>query len=90
MRVRVQLLLELTARNDTYRKGLLAAASGLSAQEAVILADLERNGLQVPQLHDVLCGGHVLVDDPQLYESWLFPEVAQYSYSYGEGTSSSE
>ena len=76
MRTRVQLLLELTARNDTYRKGLLAAASGLSAQEAVILADLERNGLQVPQLHDVLCGGHVLVDDPQLYESWRFPEVS--------------
>jgi hypothetical protein len=38
----------------------------------VILADLERNGLQVPQLHDVLCGGHVLVDDPQLYEDWRF------------------
>jgi len=76
MRTRVQLLLELTARNDTYREGLLSAASGLSAQEAAILADLERNGLQVPQLHDVLCGGHVLVDDPQLYEAWLFPEVS--------------
>lgn len=24
--------------------------------------------MQVPQLHDVLCGGHVLVDDPALYE----------------------
>jgi hypothetical protein len=76
MRTRVQLLLQLTARNDTYRDGLLAAASGLSEQEAAILADLERNGLQVPQLHDVLCGGHVLVDDPQLYESWRFPEAS--------------
>jgi hypothetical protein len=63
-------MIEITARAGAYRKGLLAAVRRLGPGEALILADLERNGLQVPQLHDVLCGGHVLVDDPRLYESW--------------------
>ncbi|HWM36345.1 MAG TPA: hypothetical protein VNS49_04380 [Streptomyces sp.] len=69
-RRRVRLLIEITARAGAYRKGLVTAVRRLSPEEAAILADLERNGLQVPQLHDVLCGGHVLVDDPQLYEDW--------------------
>ena len=30
----------------------------------------------MPQLHDVLCGGHVLIDDPQLYENWRFTKVS--------------
>ncbi|MFJ1704819.1 hypothetical protein [Kitasatospora sp. NPDC088346] len=80
-RTRVRLLIELTAHNGTYRKGLLAAAAGLSPQEATILADLEGHGLQVPQLHDVLCGGHVLVDDRELYDAWLFPEVSHHRLS---------
>ena len=42
----------------------------------MVLADLEGHGLQVPQLHDVLCGGHVLVDDPELYEEWRFDKVS--------------
>ena len=57
-------MIEITARAGEYRKGLLAAAARLSPEEAAIISDLERHGLQVPQLHDVLCGGHVLVDDP--------------------------
>ncbi|WP_189931105.1 hypothetical protein [Streptomyces sulfonofaciens] len=65
-------MIEITARAGAYRKGLVTAVGRLSPEEAAILADLERNGLQVPQLHDVLCGGHVLVDDPQLYEDWRF------------------
>ncbi len=69
-------MIEITARAGEYRKGLLAAAERLGPEEAAILADLERHGLQVPQLHDVLCGGHVLVDDPQLYEDWKFPSVS--------------
>ncbi|QPP07822.1 hypothetical protein G4Z16_17030 [Streptomyces bathyalis] len=69
-RRRVRLMIEITARAGAYRKGLVSAVGRLSPDEATILADLERNGLQVPQLHDVLCGGHVLVDDPQLYEDW--------------------
>jgi hypothetical protein len=81
MRTRMRLLIELTARNAAYRKGLLAAASGLSPEEAAIMGDLERHGLQVPQLHDVLCGGHVLVDDPELYEQWRFPEVSHQRLS---------
>ncbi|MEZ0069346.1 hypothetical protein ABIA32_005390 [Streptacidiphilus sp. MAP12-20] len=75
-RTRVRILIELTARTGTYRKGLLAASSRLSPEEAAIIADLERHGLQVQQLHDVLCGGHVLVDDPRLYETWSFPETS--------------
>ncbi len=64
VKTRVRLLIEITARAGEYRKGLLSAVAQLSREEASIIADLERHGLQVPQLHDVLCGGHVLVDDP--------------------------
>lgn len=72
VRTRVRLMIEITARAGSYRKGLVSAAERLSPEEAVILADLEAHGLQVPQLRDVLRGGHVLVDDPQLYEDWRF------------------
>ncbi|MCM2577791.1 hypothetical protein [Streptomyces meridianus] len=76
-RRRVRLMIEITARAGAYRKGLEAAVRRLGPEEAAILADLERNGLQVPQLHDVLCGGHVLVDDPELYEAWRFDKVSR-------------
>ena len=33
------------------------------------------------QLHDVLCGGHVLIDDPQLYEDWRFTPVSHLRIS---------
>jgi hypothetical protein len=69
-------MIQITARAGKYRKGLLAAAAALTPEEAAIITDLERHGLQVPQLHDVLCGGHVLVDDPQLYEDWRFTKVS--------------
>ncbi|WP_405792938.1 hypothetical protein [Streptomyces sp. NBC_01506] len=72
VRTRVRLMIEITARAGSYRKGLVKAAERLSPEEAVILADLEGHGLQVPQLRDVLRGGHVLVDDPKLYEKWRF------------------
>jgi hypothetical protein len=75
-RDRVRLMISITARAGAYRKGLVHAAGRLSVEEAVILADLERHGLQVPQLHDVLCGGHVLVDDPELYDQWRFSKVS--------------
>jgi hypothetical protein len=69
-------MIEITARAGLYRKGLVTAAGRIGPEEAVVLADLERHGLQVPQLHDVLCGGHVLVDDPQLYQDWRFAKVS--------------
>ena len=81
VRDRVRLIIEITARAGSYRKGLLAAAAQLSPEEAAIIADLERHGLQVPQLRDVLCGGHVLVDDPQLYEDWRFAKVSHLRVS---------
>jgi hypothetical protein len=75
-RTRVRLMIEITSRAGAYRKGLLTAAARLGPEEAVIISDLEARGLQVPQLHDILCGGHVLVDDPQLYEKWEFASVS--------------
>jgi hypothetical protein len=81
VRERVRLMIAITARAGSYRKGLLAAAAQLSPEEAAIIADLERHGLQVPQLRDVLCGGHVLVDDPQLYEDWRFAKVSHLRVS---------
>jgi hypothetical protein len=81
VRTRVRLMIEITARAGAYRKGLLSAAKRLSPEEAEIISDLERHGLQVPQLHDVLCGGHVLVDDPQLYEKWRFARVSHFRIS---------
>jgi hypothetical protein len=74
-------MIEITARAGAYRKGLLAAARHLSPEEAAVLSDLERKGLQVPQLKDVLCGGHVLVDDPALYEDWQFAQVSHQRIS---------
>ncbi|MFC9650415.1 hypothetical protein [Streptomyces sp. NPDC056937] len=76
VRTRVRLMIEITARAGSYRRGLVKAAGRLSPEEAVILDDLERHGLQVPQLRDVLRGGHVLVDDPRLYERWRFAKVS--------------
>jgi hypothetical protein len=76
VRDRVRLMIEITARAGSYRKGLLVAARRLSPEEAAVLSDLEQHGLQVPQLKDVLCGGHVLVDDPALYEAWRFDGVS--------------
>jgi hypothetical protein len=81
VKARVRLLIEITARGGEYRKGLLTAVARLSREEASIVADLERHGLQVPQLHDVLCGGHVLVDDPRLYEDWHFKKVSHVRIS---------
>jgi hypothetical protein len=81
VRTRVRQLIDITARAGAYRKGLLAAAAQLSPEEAAIIVDLAQHGLQVPQLHDVLCGGHVLVDDPQLYENWRFEKVSHLRIS---------
>jgi hypothetical protein len=75
-RERVRLMIVITAQAGEYRRGLVHAADRLSPEETVILGDLEGHGLQVPQLRDVLRGGHVLVDDPDLYEQWRFPDVS--------------
>ena len=76
VRTRVRLLIDITARAGSYRRGLQAAAAQLSPEEAAIIVDLEDHGLQVPQLRDVLRGGHVLVDDPELYEKWRFAKAS--------------
>ncbi|HKE67367.1 MAG TPA: hypothetical protein VKB59_22400 [Micromonosporaceae bacterium] len=76
VRTRVRLMIDITARPGVYRKGLVAAAKRLGPEEASIISDLEGHGMQVPQLEDVLRGGHVLVDDPQLYDNWRFTKVS--------------
>jgi len=73
-RTRVQLMVEITSRVGKYRSGLVQAAKNLTPAEAAIITDLERNGLDVPQLREVLCGAHVLIDDPDLYGRWRFPQ----------------
>jgi hypothetical protein len=75
VRRRVRLMVEISSRVGAYRAGLSLAARRLTPSEAAIIADLERHGLDMPQLRDVLCGGHVLVDDPELYERWRFPKT---------------
>lgn len=77
VRRRVQLLVEITSRVGDYRRGLRGAGQKLTEHEATIIADLERHGLDVPQLREVLWGGHVLVDDPDLYEKWRFPKTRE-------------
>jgi hypothetical protein len=77
MRARVRLLVQLTTRHGQYRRGLVQAAKSLTPNEAAVLADLEAHGLDVNQLRDVLWGGHVLVDNPDLYERWRFPKVTR-------------
>jgi hypothetical protein len=81
MRTRVRLLVQLTTRYGRYRHGLVQAAKSLRPEEAAVLADLESHGLDVNQLRDVLWGGHVLIDDPDLYERWRFPKVTRQRLS---------
>jgi len=85
VRRRVRLMVEITARVGAYRAGLSLAARRLTPEAAAIIADLERHGLDVPQLRDVLCGGHVLVDDPELYGRWRFPKSRTRLSSHHKG-----
>lgn len=75
MRTRVKLLVDITSKAGEFREGLELAGDRLTPAEATIIADLEDHGLDVPQLREVLWGGHVLVDDPHLYERWRFPKT---------------
>jgi hypothetical protein len=81
IRARVRLMIEITARGGRFRGGLLQAAERLTPEEAAIVADLETHGLDVTQLRDLLHGAHVLVDEPYLYERWLFPRVSHQRIS---------
>jgi hypothetical protein len=77
VRARARLIVQITARAGSYRNGLLQAVARLTPEEASILSDLEAQGLDVPQLREVLRGAHVLVDEPSLYERWRFPKSRQ-------------
>jgi len=73
IRTRVRLMVQITSRVGAYRSGLAVAAKRLTPSESAIIADLETHGLDVLQLREVLCGAHVLVDEPELYDRWRFP-----------------
>lgn len=77
VRQRVRLLVDITSRGGEFRRGLELAARRLTGPEATIIADLERHGLDVTQLREVLWGGHVLVDDIELYTRWRFPKTIE-------------
>jgi hypothetical protein len=81
IRTRVRLLVEITARGARFRRGLLQAAERLTPEEAAVVADLEAHGLDVIQLRNLLRGAHVLVDEPHLYQRWLFPHVSRQRIS---------
>jgi hypothetical protein len=81
VRARVQLIVEISARGARFRGGLLQAAKRLTPEEAAVVADLETHGLDVIQLRNLLRGAHVLVDEPSLYERWLFPRVSHQRIS---------
>jgi hypothetical protein len=74
VRTRVRLMVQIASQLGEYRSGLALAAKRLTPSEAAIIVDLERHGLDVPQFREVLCGAHVLVDEPDLYERWNFPK----------------
>jgi hypothetical protein len=74
VRRRVRLMVQVASKLGKYRPGLALATRRLDPSEAAILADLEQHGLDVPQIREVLCGAHVLVDDPELYQRWRFPK----------------
>ena len=77
IRRRVELLVDITSTVGEYRDGLDLAADRLTDREARIIQDLERHGLDVLQLREVLWGGHVLIDDTDLYEQWRFPKTRE-------------
>ncbi len=81
VRTRVRLMIEISARGTRFRGGLQQAAERLTPEEAAVVTDLEAHGLDVIQLRNLLRGAHVLVDEPYLYERWLFPKVSHQRIS---------
>jgi hypothetical protein len=67
-------MVQIASQLGEYRPGLALAARRLTPAEAAIIVDLERHGLDVPQFREVLCGAHILVDEPELYDRWYFPK----------------
>lgn len=90
IRRRVELLVDITSRVGEYRDGLKTAAERLTDHEAAIVEDLERHGLDVLQLREVLWGGHVLIDDPELYERWRFPKSRERLSSHHKSVDKSQ
>jgi hypothetical protein len=74
-RLRVRALVSLQLLFARYRKGLSEASDRVTPEETLVLRDLEERGLDAEGLRVMLSGGHVVVDDPELYERWSFPKA---------------
>ena len=78
VRTRVRLFIDITALGRQ-----LSPGGGAPRTQPGRGGDHRRPGrrrLQVPQLRDLLQGGHVLVDHPQLYEKWRFTKASHRGY----------
>jgi len=76
-RLRVGALIKLQLVVSRYRKGLAEASERATPRESLILRDLEARGLDAEAFQVMLHGGHVVVDDPELYERWTFPDSVE-------------
>lgn len=76
-RLRVGALVKLQLVVSRYRKGLAEASGRATPKESLILRDLEVRGLDAEAFRVMLHGGHVVIDDPELYERWTFPDSVE-------------
>ena len=76
-RLRVNGLVSLQLLFVKYRKGLADASRRATDKELFVMRDLEERGLDAEGLRVMLGGGHVVIDDPELYERWVFPDSDQ-------------
>ena len=76
-RLRVNGLVSLQLLFVKYRKGLADASRRATDKELLVMRDLEERGLDAQGLRVMLGGGHVVIDDPELYERWVFPDSDQ-------------
>jgi hypothetical protein len=76
-RLRVGALVKLQLVVSRYRRGLAEASGRATPKESLILRDLEARGLDAEAFLVMLHGGHVVIDDPELYERWTFPDSVE-------------
>ena len=70
-RRRVVAMVALQLLFAKYHAGLADASERVTEREMVILRDLEACGLDAQGFEVMLSGGHVVIDDPALYERWV-------------------
>jgi hypothetical protein len=76
-RLRVGALTRVQLLVSKYRRGLAEAAAGVTGPESAVLQDLQDRGLDASGLRVMLHGGHIVIDDPDLYDRWVFAGSVQ-------------